>query len=1058
MSPSHLKNVLDSLTTQQVSVLEELGLGEYHNNFNFTSTPGKLGLWIVNNYDHEEHTIKMVDGRKIKVTRELIHEILGVPMGEIKVNALLNITSEDETTTDWRRSTEFTEERINISKLDNHVCSLTETGWNFKVGFLVIFFSILAQGNKDGTVNQRFIPALQYIDQFKNYDWCKYILDCIQEEIMEFKPKNNFSGPLVLLALIYCSSIVSPTTVVERKAPIFKHWSLELIEKPKKNLKKKKSKQNILEIGSMSREEELEQFKSKTVQIKALLLDTDDKIKIALDENPEDIDLKMIIEKRLAFFKELNHRDDHNAMVVLDNGNNVPEQSVKDNEVSNEKDDVTEKQKDEINREKDAENVVYQDVDKLEDVEKESEFGNDENHNDSENKEVEKNTEDLIKRTVVCVGISKKEVSKRVLAINEDTLKDSQSETLIIDIQPKDSQHEAQDSQSGMEKGAEIQEDILETVKNCETLKESDFPSTGLEDIESLKGGRRNLFNEKSTVQNVNEDDMILQESLLNLPFLSTQEVSCLDIDTKNTPQIQKQCLQEESSQIQKHEIPKSFHSNKLKLAKYVLPDAQATGKKRQEVMVNETSMFRGRETKTFDSIKSKLVKKNDGIAECMKEKPIYELKGKSVNFKGGHPTAKRQQIKKAMEGEKNVPKTRGKKTDADKQDIKKPQVRKQTAAQLAKSKETKATTVKPAPTKRKKKEPNDKEETAIYASPISFIPPPIDTESEKRQGKPSNFLVSPFYQRKVILDEPVSEEGKKIVEYIWSKNTPEGKKGFGIEGVYFLSLYPEIEVASTIIDLWTLVLNNEEQHRDKLSGDGNVYCHTVMMTQHSVEMGKDLVARRESFDENINIVLKQAKRKNFDDVNLVFFPTIKTSKKSNHFYVICFNLKTSEIDIIDNIDNAIDDIKTRYGGFPCALMESFIDYLERKKHQNCYDLILAEPKIVEFPWKTTYNSHDCGVFVMRHMETYLGKGNFLQEFKKEGPGQKVQLNMLRAKYMVKILLMSFNEKKKTLLKQAQEYIKMKPKRSKVLTGNDVRVDEELFKQFNETVIKTIDV
>nr|GFA80280.1 ulp1 protease family, C-terminal catalytic domain-containing protein [Tanacetum cinerariifolium] len=138
--------------------------------------------------------------------------------------------------------------------------------------------------------------------------------------------------------------------------------------------------------------------------------------------------------------------------------------------------------------------------------------------------------------------------------------------------------------------------------------------------------------------------------------------------------------------------------------------------------------------------------------------------------------------------------------------------------------------------------------------------------------------------------------------------------------------------------------------------------------------------------------------------------------------------------------------------------MDSFIDYLERKKYKKCYDLILAETKVVEIPWKTTYNSHDCGVFVIRNMETYLGKGNFLQELKKEGPGQIVQLNMLRAKYMVKILLMSFNEKKKTLLKQAQAYIKTKPKSSKVLTGNDVKVDEELFKQFNEIVIKTINV
>ncbi|GKC53942.1 hypothetical protein Tco_1076687 [Tanacetum coccineum] len=105
MSPSYLKKVLDSLTTQQVSVLEELGLGEYHNNFDFISTPGALGMWIVKNYDPEEHTIKMVDGRKIKVTRELIHEIIGVPIGEIEVIALLNTTSEDVTTTDWRRST-----------------------------------------------------------------------------------------------------------------------------------------------------------------------------------------------------------------------------------------------------------------------------------------------------------------------------------------------------------------------------------------------------------------------------------------------------------------------------------------------------------------------------------------------------------------------------------------------------------------------------------------------------------------------------------------------------------------------------------------------------------------------------------------------------------------------------------------------------------------------------------------------------------------------------------------------------------------------------------------
>nr|GEX36582.1 hypothetical protein [Tanacetum cinerariifolium] len=125
-----------------------------------------------------------------------------------------------------------------------------------------------------------------------------------------------------------------------------------------------------------------------------------------------------------------------NTMVVLDKGNDVPEEAVKDNEVSKEKDDVPEKEKDvekvvelggkktvqEMNREKDVEKVVDQDLKKPEDVE----IG-------------KKNTEDLIKGADVCVEISKKEVSRGVLAIYKDPFKGSKSQTSIFDDQPEDS-------------------------------------------------------------------------------------------------------------------------------------------------------------------------------------------------------------------------------------------------------------------------------------------------------------------------------------------------------------------------------------------------------------------------------------------------------------------------------------------------------------------------------------------------------------------------------------------------------------------------------------------
>ncbi|GKE71806.1 hypothetical protein Tco_1529878, partial [Tanacetum coccineum] len=93
--------------------------------------------------------------------------------------------------------------------------------------------------------------------------------------------------------LIYVSSTVSPTTTVERKAPIFKAWSIKLLNKreseelksvgfgklpileglefiePKKpKLKKQKSKVLLLGDGSTSREQELEEFKTKTTKVK----------------------------------------------------------------------------------------------------------------------------------------------------------------------------------------------------------------------------------------------------------------------------------------------------------------------------------------------------------------------------------------------------------------------------------------------------------------------------------------------------------------------------------------------------------------------------------------------------------------------------------------------------------------------------------------------------------------------------------------------------------------------------------------------------------------------
>ena len=62
----------------------------------------------------------------------------------------------------------------------------------------------------------------------------------------------------------------------------------------------------------------------------------------------------------------------------------------------------------------------------------------------------------------------------------------------------------------------------------------------------------------------------------------------------------------------------------------------------------------------------------------------------------------------------------------------------------------------------------------------------------------------------------------------------------------------------------------------------------------------------------------------------------------------------------------------------------------------------------------TKNNFIDCGVFAMRHMETYLFGGEYddLCGLRREGKDQQHQLDELRKKYAAKILLTDLNKKK----------------------------------------------
>ena len=81
---------------------------------------------------------------------------------------------------------------------------------------------------------------------------------------------------------------------------------------------------------------------------------------------------------------------------------------------------------------------------------------------------------------------------------------------------------------------------------------------------------------------------------------------------------------------------------------------------------------------------------------------------------------------------------------------------------------------------------------------------------------------------------------------------------------------------------------------------------------------------------------------------------------------------------------------------------------------------------------------------------------NILSKLGVKIEGQEKELNMLRAKYLAKILLISYNESKKELLKAATAYSKKQSKSSKIIINNEVKVNGDLMNSFKKKVLMNI--
>ncbi|KAF5819634.1 putative papain-like cysteine peptidase superfamily [Helianthus annuus] len=108
-------------------------------------------------------------------------------------------------------------------------------------------------------------------------------------------------------------------------------------------------------------------------------------------------------------------------------------------------------------------------------------------------------------------------------------------------------------------------------------------------------------------------------------------------------------------------------------------------------------------------------------------------------------------------------------------------------------------------------------------------------------------------------------------------------------------------------------------------------------------------------------------------------------------------------------------------------------------------EILEIERKVME--WRTENNGVDCGVFTMRHMETYKGeKTPWVTGFVKENEvnnRQNSQLHLLRHRYLSKIILSEHNVHREKVIKLANAFDK-RPDKEKYMKDLEKIIPDRL--------------
>ncbi|KAL4575467.1 hypothetical protein LXL04_022311 [Taraxacum kok-saghyz] len=303
------------------------------------------------------------------------------------------------------------------------------------------------------------------------------------------------------------------------------------------------------------------------------------------------------------------------------------------------------------------------------------------------------------------------------------------------------------------------------------------------------------------------------------------------------------------------------------------------------------------------------------------------------------------------------------------------------------------------------------------------------DIPLSKRFRRPSAYKCSPYYNKQVEALDLIKVIEVKVSQYLFSfrgdPNYPvwELPDGSCISRIVLESLMPDTWIAIDAINAWTIVLNYEEFVKAK-DLPTMVYLSVYKVDESIMLPNADIMKGYKDFSDGIELLLNRWDRPDdFKNAHLVLCPLLC----HDHYYLMVFDLKKVQVIILDNRKGMVLE---NYGVLPSLVLRKEV------------------PKVVKMTCQTTANRMDCGIFVMRHMESYRGGplGKYDCGLMRESEEQSKLMWKMRKKYATKIIMCRLNKHINIFLSESNEFGKIPAHERKAILLNAYHQREERMK------------